>query len=63
MTMNYPPLASRGRARIRRLMFGELAVLADRLNELFYNLAIRFNKIAGWLLRHRDDVPDNPSTR
>lgn len=40
--------------RIRTALFGEAAVAADRLNELFYELAIKFNRLAGWLLERRD---------
>lgn len=44
--------------KIRTVFFGELAVAAAALNELFYNLAIKFNRLQGWLVRQRDARPE-----
>lgn len=39
-------------AKIRHLVFGELAVLAARVNEFSYEMAIRANRLQGWAMRH-----------
>ena len=44
--------------KIRTVLFGELAVAADKATEFFYNMAIRANKTAGWLIERRDARPD-----
>lgn len=46
------------RAKIRHVVFGELAVLAAALNNACYELAIKFNRLHGWLIARRDALPD-----
>ena len=41
-------------AKIRHVVFGELAVAAAAVNEFCYESAIRANRVQGWLIRHRD---------
>ncbi len=41
-------------AQVRHVVFGELAVAAAHANEFCYELAIKFNRCHGWLIRHRD---------
>ena len=42
------------RVKIRHVVFGELAVAAAWVNERSYNMAIRANRVQGWLIRRRD---------
>jgi len=44
-------------AKVRTVLFGELAVAAAKMNELFYEAAIRMNRLQGWAIRHRDYRP------
>ena len=50
-------------AKVRHVVFGELAVAAAALNEFAYNTAIRFNRAQRWLLKHRDNCPELPGWR
>lgn len=43
--------------KIRHVLFSRAAVLAARLNGAAYELAIKANRLQGWLLRHRDAPP------
>jgi len=43
--------------KIRHVFFGELAVVARKVNEFAYELAIRANKTEGWLCARRDARP------
>lgn len=45
------------RAKIRHVFFGELAVAAAAVNEFCYSMAIRANRVQGWLIRQRDARP------
>jgi len=45
-------------ARIRRWVLTGLADLAAAVNELFYEAAIRANRVQWWLLAHRDGRPE-----
>jgi hypothetical protein len=55
--MTHPPPA-----KIRRVMLTGLADAAAAANEFFYNMAIKANRVQGWLLRHRDDRYDTEDT-
>jgi hypothetical protein len=41
-------------AKVRHVVFGELAVVAAKINNVAYELAIRANRVQGWLIRQRD---------
>jgi hypothetical protein len=41
-------------AKIRTVLFGELAVLAARVNEFCYDAAVKANRLQGWAVRRRD---------
>jgi hypothetical protein len=43
--------------KVRTVLFGELAVAAAHVNEFCYNMAIRANRVQGWLIRQRDARP------
>ena len=43
--------------KIRRQVLGELAVAAAKVNNAAYELAIKANRVQGWLIRHRPPVP------
>jgi len=40
--------------KVRHVVFGELAVVAAKVNNAAYELAIKANRCQGWLIRHRD---------
>ena len=48
------PGRPRASQRLRRLAYGPPIWLAARVNEVFYEAAIRANRVQGWLVRHRD---------
>jgi len=41
-------------AKVRTVVFGELAVAAAAVNNAAYEMAIKANRVQGWLLRQRD---------
>ncbi len=41
-------------AKVRHVLFGESAVLAAAVNNACYELAIKANRVQGWLIQHRD---------
>ena len=41
-------------AKVRHVFFGELAVVARKVNEAAYVLAVGANRAERWLCRHRD---------